>query len=194
MSSSFSHCRFMSTFHHDSFHGCESASSAKRQTRNFRLTHEYSGQWRTAQQPDKNIGKMVQVPLPKGKSELLIHANYARIASYPAPGDTLRSDGPSNKAMAVNKRGLIGPCQSSLEIVPWRSISVTTSSVLVSNKHNIPPVVTSKSPFCCISPSGRRSLKAHQSTQHKLIQRLIPNCQMNEGRYLFLRAHPTHYS
>src|SRR6266700_5702242 len=87
--------------------------------------------------------------------------------------------------MAVNNKGLIGPCQSSLENDSWRSISVTTSSVLASNKHKIPPVVTSKSPCCRFSPPGRCSLKAHQSTQHKLIHRLIHNCQMNEGRYRF---------
>ena len=56
--------------------------------------HEYIGQRRTAQQQDKNVGKMGQVPIPKGKSELLTYANYARIARYPAPSDTLRSDGP----------------------------------------------------------------------------------------------------
>ena len=33
---------------------------------------------------------MGQVPLPEGNSELLMHATYARIARYPASGDTLR--------------------------------------------------------------------------------------------------------
>jgi len=47
--------------------------------------HEYSGQRRTAQQPDKNIGKMGQVLLPKGKSELLTYANAARFARSLAP-------------------------------------------------------------------------------------------------------------
>jgi hypothetical protein len=50
--------------------------------------HEYSGQRRTAQQPDKNVGKMGPVLLPKGKSELLTYANAARFAHYPAPADT----------------------------------------------------------------------------------------------------------
>jgi hypothetical protein len=58
--------------------------------------HEYIGQWSAAQQPDETIGKMGQVPLPKGKWELLIHANYARFARYPASGGALRSDRPSS--------------------------------------------------------------------------------------------------
>jgi len=47
--------------------------------------HEYSGQRRTAQQPDKNIGKKGQVLLPKGKSELLTYVNSAHFARSLAP-------------------------------------------------------------------------------------------------------------
>src|SRR5579885_927268 len=63
-------------------------------------TLEYSEEECAAQRPCKKIGQMGEVPLPKEKSELVSHSDSTRSARYPAPGDTLRSDGPIKRVQS----------------------------------------------------------------------------------------------